>query len=296
MVKRLLLILLIALAGNTAIAGQEKEAPQAQSIPKDMPTVSLCELALHPSRFDKKIVRVRAILVTNHAPRVDGGDPFLFDPSCYSYDTMLNTTWQRAALSDAHILKVFKDTDRKRDKYENDRVEVTAIGQYDAPNGIGYGHLGWARSQLTILQYEKAEPVADSVPWHWEMKPQPALARQAEEQIRVIDLWLQAYIMGERAKAADVRPTLTEGYVLVSEENVIRGWKQMATLPVPVQPGKESSVRIKTLQIYGETAIVAGISKRCTQAGDCQSFSYMNTYVKRNNTWQAVASHLVPVK
>ena len=71
MVTRLLLILLIALAGNTAIAGQEKRAPQAQSIPEDIPTVSLCELALHPSRFDKIILQVwRAMILfclINHA-------------------------------------------------------------------------------------------------------------------------------------------------------------------------------------------------------------------------------------
>ena len=99
---------------------------------------------------------------------MEGDDSFLFDQSCYSHDTIVVPEWQRGTnQTDAHILKVFKDTERKRDSHNNDRVEVTIIGQYDGPNGIGYGHLGWARSQLTIMQYEKAEPVADSVPWPW---------------------------------------------------------------------------------------------------------------------------------
>lgn len=294
MVTRLLLILLIALAGNTAIAGQEKGVTQAQSIPKDIPTVSLCELALHPSRFDQRIIRVRAILVTNHTPRMDGDGSFLFDPSCYSDDTILLPQWQRTNPSDTRILKVFKETERKRDKYDNDRVEVTVVGRYDAPNGNGYGHLGWARAQLTIMQYEKAEPVADSVPWHWQMKEQPAPVSQAEEQIRVLDLRLQYYIMGERINAAEVRQALAEDYVFVSDEKVIKGWEQMAALAF--EPCKELTIRIQTKQIFGDSAIVAGISKRCMQDGSCQSFSYMNTYVKRNNIWQAVASHLAPVK
>jgi hypothetical protein len=291
---RLFFALLITSAVNTTTVGQEKGANLLRSLPQNIETVSLCELAQSPFRFNKKIVRIRATLVANHAPRVDGGDPFLFDLSCYSWDTLVLVESQPEHRPEPQILKALRDAERKRDKYENSRIDVTLIGRYDAPNGVGYGHLGWARSRILIMRYEEVKPVLDSIPWHWQLEEQAAPLSRAEEQIRQIDSMLQFYIMGERANAAEVRQALAEDYVLVLGENRSRDKGQMNAHPT--ESFKESSCRIETIRIYGNAAIVTGYSKRCIEKENCEGFSYMNVYVKRNDTWQAAASHLVPVK
>jgi hypothetical protein len=159
LIRIITILIFILLTSSVVVSSREEAIINAASLLQEIKTVSLCELAHNPILYDKKIVRIQAILVENHAPRVDGGDPLLLDLSCYSDDTVVLAEIDPSYQPDAEIQKAFEYSERKKDEYGNSRADVIVVGQYDGPNGIGYGHLNWARSQFVITRYEEVKPI-----------------------------------------------------------------------------------------------------------------------------------------
>ena len=71
------LLVLLWLQASLAVANTD---PQLLKEPDEI--VDVCELKKDPSRFAGKSFRLRAVLVENRTPRVDGGDSYLYGPRC----------------------------------------------------------------------------------------------------------------------------------------------------------------------------------------------------------------------
>ena len=284
----IILALAILLSGSSVANAQGIAADKPQ-----VPTVSFCDLARNPSRYDGKTVRVRAILIRNHIGGVDCCDQFLMDLSCYGDDTVVVATVDPSYRWDAEIHRAFDSISSKRDDQGNSRADVTVVGRYDGPTGIGFGNLNWARSQFEIMRYEQVKPVDPGTPWFWQVKKQPAPFTEAEQEIRAKDQRLQLYLLGDRGYPEEIADILAEDYFFSNGENP-SGSK------TPVIPGVsgasgERSFTIESLRIYGDAAVVLGHIKNCSKNG-CEEFRFTDVYVIRDRSWRAVVSHLVRIK
>lgn len=158
-----LLLLVILTCTISANAQYELKADNADSnsgrISSKAQTVSFCKLVRHPMDFDQKIIRVRAVLVENHIPTVDGGEAYLYDPKCYGQDYSMLV---EEGLSPA-MYELDRESRRLRDQIDEQgysRVRVVAVGIFDAPEGARYGHLDRFRLRFVIRKIERAPPVS----------------------------------------------------------------------------------------------------------------------------------------
>jgi hypothetical protein len=285
----IILALAILLSGSSVANAQGTSADKPQ-----VPTVSFCDLARNPSRYDGKTVRVRATLIRNHIGGVDCCDPFLTDLSCYGDDTIMVAKVDPSYRWDAEILRAFDSISSKRDDQGNSRADVTVVGRYDGPTGIGYGNLNWARSQFVIMRYEQVKPVNPRLPWFWQLKKQPAPLTVAEQEIRQKDLRLEFYLVGDRSNKEEIADILAGGYVFSNGENPT-GNEAQVTTDVSAAIGGTTAHTIESLRIYGDAAVVLGHINKCSK-NVCEEFRYTNVYVTRDRSWRAVVSHLVRIK
>jgi hypothetical protein len=284
----IILALAILLSGSSVANAQGIAADKPQ-----VPTVSFCDLARNPSRYDGKTVRVRATLIRNHIGGVDCCDPFLMDLSCYGDDTVVVATMDPSyRWGDAEILRAFDSISSKRDDQGNSRADVAVVGRYDGPTGIGYGNLNWARSQFEIMRYQQVKPIDSQIPWFWQLKKQPAPLTEAEQEIRRKDLRLEFYLVGDRSYLERIADILAEDYFFSNGEN--SGNKPQVITGTSAANG-ETSFTIESLRIYGDAAVVLGHIKNCSKNG-CEEFRCTNVYVTRDRSWRAVVSHLVRIK
>lgn len=151
---------------QTSMSKQKDSSPDLS----DAENSSICTIAIEPKKYDKRIVRLRAILIKNHTPRVDGGDPFFYDANCINEE---NFGYAEFGDMDATPPKLLgkKSEREKRDKRGYSRNEVLVVCRVEASaNRKGYGHLDWAPFQLTILKLEEIGPVESNVAWPWKKR------------------------------------------------------------------------------------------------------------------------------
>jgi hypothetical protein len=126
--------------------------------PGDIPQVDLCELVRNPEKYDKKIVRVKAVLVGSHAVVVDGGEDYLYSPSCSERESAIFVTAHKTRQKDdPDVSKSIQEFQKKRDKHGISRVWITFTGLFERATGSGFGHLSWAQFQIATFKIEKAE-------------------------------------------------------------------------------------------------------------------------------------------
>jgi hypothetical protein len=127
-------------------------------------TVSFCRLTKTPRQFHNQIIRVKAILVMNHTPRVDGGDPFLYDVACADNDPYVAVEFSPNFKWNAAYTKLLR-TQKHPDKFGNTRTLVTLVGQFQSSGQREYGHLDWADSQVVIYRIETVTRVVPRTIW-----------------------------------------------------------------------------------------------------------------------------------
>jgi len=120
--------------------------------------VDFCELVLNPYKYDKKQIRVKAVLLQSHAVSVDGGEPYFYFPNCLGDNKAIHIEdHKNHHKTDPEVVKSLQKLQEKRDKYGNSRVWVTATGLFEKAGKSGFGHLSWANFRLLVMQFEKVE-------------------------------------------------------------------------------------------------------------------------------------------
>ncbi len=154
----------IAFIALLAFLAAGSTARSQTSATSSIGTVAFCSLTKTPRRFHNQIIRVRAILVMNHTPRVDGGDPFLYDVTCAENNPYVVVQFSPDFKWTASYTKLLR-TQKHPDKFGNTRALVTLVGQFQSSGQREYGHLDWADSQFLIYRIRAVARVARRTIW-----------------------------------------------------------------------------------------------------------------------------------
>jgi hypothetical protein len=127
--------------------------------------VNWCDLARKPARYAGKVVRLRAILVENHTPRIDGADPFLYGPDCRENSFTTTVRWLTPSYNASTAHEDLDKARQARDEFGVSRVSVVLVGTFSGAQRRTFGHLGWADSQFVIRDVEEAKRVHSDVAW-----------------------------------------------------------------------------------------------------------------------------------
>ena len=151
---------------------------QGQNEARSPTTVSFCDLVKAPERYDKILVRTKAILLEGPEHSM------LYDPECIDSG---NFTWFEWDGYSRALKAADKNVQKKLSRYikSDDRAMVTVVGTFqaepdvEAPKNVspevagvikrnnekaGFGHLGCCPHQLVPTIIEKADRVPKSVP------------------------------------------------------------------------------------------------------------------------------------
>jgi hypothetical protein len=124
----------------------------------DVPTVTYCDLTGRPDFYDKKVVRVRAVLYNSFEQR------YLYDLVCKLGETPKAPpqtpaeTWVDFDPS-FDIKGDTQEAKRNREIFGFGRVDITAIGRFQTSHdAVRFGHLGCCQHQLVVMKVEAAAP------------------------------------------------------------------------------------------------------------------------------------------
>jgi ketosteroid isomerase-like protein len=117
---------------------------------------------------------------------------------------------------------------------------------------------------------------------------------QAEKDVRKVEReWLDAYEKHDSAAmdkivAGDWLGTLADGSVQTKESvmHLVKSPRQ------PGMPGPKFFSEDVKARVYGDTVVLTGRIVTEWPGGNKQQGRYTDTYVKRNGSWQVVASHM----
>jgi hypothetical protein len=120
--------------------------------------IDICKVIRDPSRYADKTIRLKAVLLENRAPRVDGGDTYLYGPDCRR--------------SSFHVVVEFSSEEGyqpvavlKPDVNGNVRSDVILLGVFHYSDGRKYGHLDWAEAKFVVQKVERAKSTMAKIPW-----------------------------------------------------------------------------------------------------------------------------------
>jgi hypothetical protein len=156
-------------SGQTTLSQNEAQSPT---------TTTFCDLVKAPERYDKLLVRTKAILLEGPEHSI------LYDPGCID---SRNLTWFEWEGYTRALKAADKNVQKKLSKYikSDDRAMLTVVGTFqakpdvEAPKNVspevtgvikrnnekaGFGHLGCCPYQLVPTVIEKAERVPKSAP------------------------------------------------------------------------------------------------------------------------------------
>jgi hypothetical protein len=122
--------------------------------------IEICKLIKHPSQYAGKTIRLKAVLVENHTPRVDGGDTYLYGPACRK--TPFSVVVEFSSQESYQPLEILSE---KPDINGYVRSNVILVGVFHYSGTKKYGHLDWADSQFVVHKVEDVKATAAKTPW-----------------------------------------------------------------------------------------------------------------------------------
>ena len=128
-------------------------------------TVQFCSLVRQPRSYHNRVIRIKAILVENQTPRVDGGDSFLYDPRCGNNEFTVVVALSESFNGADSAYKALQKIEGQPDKRGWTRVAVMLVGEFNASAQRKYGHLDWAVSQFAIQSIEKVSSIPATTKW-----------------------------------------------------------------------------------------------------------------------------------
>ena len=115
--------------------------------------VSFCDLVRSPGRYDKSIIRTKAVM------HVDRENEFLYDPQCDK--GIASPVWAdydpSYIYSDVRVRQRLTELIRPRLSQPSRSAQVTVVGRFEGPDGGPYGHLDGYPSRFSIMRIEQAE-------------------------------------------------------------------------------------------------------------------------------------------
>jgi hypothetical protein len=148
----------LGLISNASITGASNNAPE--HLNEQTSPIGICKLIKQPSKYAGKTIRLKAVLVENHTPRVDGGDPYLYDPACRDTDFDVVVGW-----SSEESYQPIKNIAEEPDGDGYVRASVVLVGMFHYSGTEKYGHLNWADSQFVVQKVEEVKATAAKTPW-----------------------------------------------------------------------------------------------------------------------------------
>lgn len=161
MAKRLLQVTLVLtlLICLTQCTTHEPSVKDIQGPPSMAPTVekaktvSWCDLIRDSQRYDKQVVRTRALL------HVDHENQFLYDAKCESEGAA--PVWVEFdpsyVYSDEKLRRRLTEIIRPTRAHSAGTAAVIVVGRFEGPRSGPYGHLDGYRSRFSIIRLEQAE-------------------------------------------------------------------------------------------------------------------------------------------
>jgi len=126
--------------------------------------VGFCSLVKKPAQYRGHTMQLSAVLVENNRTRIDGADPFLYDPSCRNKRIKVVVRWSNSSHDDSTASDKLRAIRESSDEFGVSRTTVLLVGRL-SDKGHRFGHLGWADLEFNIDDVRKAEPVAPNLPW-----------------------------------------------------------------------------------------------------------------------------------
>jgi hypothetical protein len=138
--------------------------------PDQIPTVSFCDLAEDATKYDQKIVRIKAIYMAGFEVSI------LFDPACKEKRAWTEFDFACKDLKDRKVCEQFEtltDTGFRTTPYGgilyvDGQVEVTFVGRFTGVKpsqqignrtfSFGFGHLNAFDYQFNVQQIESVKP------------------------------------------------------------------------------------------------------------------------------------------
>src|SRR5262245_20791898 len=163
-ISKLLIILRIVVPLSIFLCASGGQANNTGGAPEK---VEFCNLVKNPKSYDQKLISTDAVLVKNFQTLVDGGEPFLYGPSCAGSEHKV--LWERSEEdSDPEVNnqhdRVFSEAEKKS---ETGRAKVKVVGKFMVAKdgGHGFGHLDAWLMMLDVVKVEMYEPVSSSAAW-----------------------------------------------------------------------------------------------------------------------------------
>lgn len=132
-----------------------------------------------PARYRGRQIRIKAVLVENNRPRVDGADPFLYDVVCRNKKRRVVARWRNDSYNKSTARESLQAIRTKSDEFGVSRAAVVLSGTLSGPGKEKFGD--WAELEFKIDDVEQAEPVAANL-------PQPKWVEEAYRKARKLML------------------------------------------------------------------------------------------------------------
>lgn len=123
----------------------------AQTHSRKLNTVPFCDLMDSSKQPEDTLVRTEAYMTYSTIGRVDGGDPFLYSPSCNNKDNFV-------------VAEFVKELDRKTKDFfaklaaeKTFRLKLTLTGKLQKSFLPVYGHLSWSQKKFEIASIISVE-------------------------------------------------------------------------------------------------------------------------------------------
>jgi hypothetical protein len=126
---------------------------------------SFCDVVSHPEKSDQQLIRTRAILVQNLLDIVDGGETYLYAPSCRDSDRWVLVEYDQSYDTNSQIQRTLEKYVSQDNNRGVGRAEIEFIGRFDKAKEVGFGHLGAGRYRFVIINIENVKPVPKGIPW-----------------------------------------------------------------------------------------------------------------------------------
>lgn len=126
-------------------------------IPKIL-EVKFCDILKNPDIYDQKTIRVKAILVANIEPVVDGGDSFVYSTKCH-HGPLVKLTYTFVDPPTSELGVKLRKYFFASKNGSTGKAEVVLVGEFQIAKDFGFGHLSAFKYQIALTRIEKVRPV-----------------------------------------------------------------------------------------------------------------------------------------
>lgn len=244
----------------------------------DIATVSACELASHPERYNEKIVRLQVIEQSYYH-------------GSFFYDVCGNRTVTIVSWLDCPDKKVCDEMMKALSHKDGGaRIGIVAVGKfyYKGLSDDGFGHLSKGEYGFGISQIEKTFSVPNNAP-----RPGETNEDKNAGEVNVLEFdWKEAQQGISPSPAGSGRTLdniLADDYRLITPYGEVKN-KEMHLAEVKDRNAANRFAWIVNdqLKTYGDVVIATGRLSVVSQDKEAVNARYTNIYSKRNGLMQLV--------